>query len=131
VRVTEHGAALTLRWYASAGKLWWIAIERGVGSVLRVTDDGDTWKVVPLPAEAGEPTDVVRYHDAVVALTEWGLWRVDVDPPVALARVEGKRSPFRVDDAFCSAPLAVFRDQLYAGDQRDGSLWRIAPQLPR
>jgi hypothetical protein len=73
----------------------------------------------------------VRYHDAVVALTEWGLWRVDVDPPVGLARVEGKRSPFRVDDAFCSAPLAIFRDQLYAGDQRDGSLWRIAAPLPR
>jgi len=132
VRVSEHGASLTLRWYASAGKLWWIAIDRGAGSVLRVTDDGDTWRIVPLPAEAGEPTDVVRYHDAVVALTEWGLWRVDVDPPVALARVEGKRTPFRVDDAFCSAPLAVFRDQLYAGDQRDGSLWRIAAaQLPR
>ena len=131
VRVTEHGAALTLRWYASAGKLWWIAIDRGLGSVLRVTDDGDTWRVIPLPPEAGEPTDVVRYHDAVVALTEWGLWRVDVDPPALLARVDAKRSPFRVDDAFCSAPLAVFRDQLYAGDQRDGSLWRIAPQLPR
>jgi hypothetical protein len=131
VRVSDRGASLTLRWFASAGKLWWIAIDRGMGSVLRVTDDGDTWRVVPLPAEAGEPTDVVRYRDAVVVLTEWGLWRVDVDPPAALARVDGKKSPFRVDDAFCAAPLAVFRDQLYAGDQRDGSLWRIAPQLPR
>lgn len=127
VRATDQGAALTLRWYADAGKLWWIAIERGAGSVLRVTSDGETWSVVPLPAEAGQPTDVVRYHDAVVALTEWGLWRVDVDPPVVLAHVTGKRSPFRVDDAFCSAPLTVFQGRLYAGDQRDGALWRLDP----
>jgi hypothetical protein len=125
VRVTDGGAALTLRWYADAGRLWWIAIERGRGAVLRVTDDGETWLAVPLPRDAGEPSDVVRFHDAVVALTEWGLWRVDVGPPVALARLDAKRSPFPMDDAFCSAPLAVFQGDLYAGGQRDGSLWRI------
>jgi hypothetical protein len=126
-RVTQRGAALTLRWYADAGKLWWIAFEHGGGVVLRVTDDGETWRAVPLPADAGWPSDVLRWRGAVVALTEWGLWRVDVDPPVALARVEGKKSPFPVDDAFCAAPLAVFRGALYAGSQRDGSLWRLVP----
>jgi hypothetical protein len=127
VRVTQRGAALTLRWYADAGKLWWIAFEHGGGVVLRVTDDGETWRAVALPPDAGWPTDVVRWRGAVVVLTEWGLWRVDVDPPAALARVEGKKSPFPVDDAFCAAPLAVFRGDLYAGSQRDGSLWRIVP----
>jgi hypothetical protein len=127
VRVTQRGAALTLRWYADAGKLWWIAFEHGGGVVLRVTNDGETWRSVPLPAEAGWPADVVRWRGAVVALTEWGLWRVDVDPPASIARVEGKKSPFPVDDAFCAAPLAVFRGDLYAGSQRDGSLWRIVP----
>jgi hypothetical protein len=127
VRATAHGAALTLRWYADRGRLWWIAIERGEGAALRVTDDGDAWRTVPLPAAAGQPTDVVRWAGAVVALTEWGLWRVDVDPPVELARVDGKRSPFPVDDAFCAAPLAVYRGGLYAGGQRDGSLWRVVP----
>lgn len=126
VRVTDAGASLTLRWYAHAHRLWWIAIERGGrGAALRVTGDGETWRVVPLPAEAGQPTDVTSYRGAVVALTEWGLWRVDVDPPVQLAAVGAKRSPFAVDDAFCAAPLAVFRGDLYAGDQRDGALWRI------
>jgi hypothetical protein len=58
-------------------------------------------------------------------MTEQGLWRVDVDPPVAVARVDGKRTPFVVDDAFCAAPLQVFRGELYTGSQRDGSLWKI------
>jgi hypothetical protein len=125
VRITDRGGALTLRWYADRGRLYWIAFERGAGVVLRVSDDGDSWKTVALPADAGQPTDVVRWGGAVVALTEWGLWRVDVDPPTELARVDGKRSPFPADDAFCAAPLAVFRGDLYAGGQRDGSLWRL------
>ena len=124
--MTEGGGALTLRWFADAHRLWWIVLERGRrGATLRVTDDGETWSVVPLPADAGSPTDVASYRGAVVALTEWGLWRVDVDPPVQLAAVAAKRSPFPVDDAFCTAPLAVFHGELYAGDQRDGALWRI------
>jgi hypothetical protein len=130
VRVTDGGAALTLRWFAHSHRLWWIALERGGrGATLRVTGDGETWSVVPLPADAGSPTDVASYRGAVVALTEWGLWRVDVDPPVRLAAVSAKRSPFPVDDAFCAAPLAVFRGDLYAGDQRDGALWRIRSGL--
>ena len=128
VRVTPGGAALTLRWFADAGKLWWIAIERSGRTVLRVTDDGDSWREVPLPADAGRPSDIVRWRGALVALTEWGLWRVDVDPPVQLASVDAKKTPFPEDDAFCAAPLAVYRGELYAGGQRDGSLWRIAAQ---
>jgi hypothetical protein len=127
VRVTQQGAALTLRWYAEGGRLWWIALEKTGAVALRVTSDGDTWRTVPLPEEAGRPTDVTRYRGALVALTERGLWRIDLDPPLELARVEEKRSPFAIDDAFCAAPLAVFRGDLYAGDQRSGSLWRIEP----
>lgn len=127
VRVTRQGGALTLRWYADAGALYWIALERDGDAVLRVTRDGETWQVVLLPPDAGRPTDIVRFRDALVVLAERGLFRVDVDPPVAVAHVEDKHSPFAVTDAFCSAPLAVFRGDLYAGDQRDGSLWRIVP----
>jgi hypothetical protein len=127
-RVTPGGASLTLRWFADAGKLWWIAIERDGNVTLRVTDDGDAWRAVPLPADAGRPADVARWRGALVVLTEWGLWRVDVDPAVQLAHVESKKTPFAVNDAFCAAPLAVYRGDLYAGDQRDGSLWRVAPQ---
>jgi hypothetical protein len=126
VRITRAGAALTLRWYADAGRLWWIALEHDGDVVLRVTGDGHNWSEVPLPADAGRPTDITRFKDALVALTEQGLWRVDVDPPVELARVREKNSPFAITDAFCAAPIVVFRGALYAGSQRDGSLWRVA-----
>jgi hypothetical protein len=127
VRVTPRGGALTLRWYADAGKLWWIVLERDGAGTLRVTSDGENWRVVPLPPEAGRPSDVVRFGDAVVALVERGLWRVDVEPPTLVAQIDSRKSPFVVNDAFCSAPLAVFRGELYAGGQRDGSLWKLAP----
>jgi hypothetical protein len=126
VRVTGSGGALTLRWYADAGRLFWIALERTGAATLRVTDDGDTWSEVPLPAEAGRPTDVVRFRGALVALTERGLWRVDVHPAAELGRHDKPRSPFAITDMLCAAPLAVFRGALYAGDQNDGALWRIA-----
>jgi hypothetical protein len=126
VRITAQGGALTLRWYADAGRLWWIALERDGAAVLRFTRNGDTWTEVPLPTEAGRPTDLTRFKGALVALTEQGLWRIDTEPPAELARVTEKRSPFAMSDAFCAAPIAVFRGSLYAGSQRDGSLWRIA-----
>jgi hypothetical protein len=126
VRVTRAGGALTLRWVADAGRLWWIGLEHDGDVVLRVTGDGHTWSEVPLPAEAGRPTDITRFKGALVALTEQGLWRVDVAPPVELGRVREKASPFAISDAFCAAPIAVFRGALYAGSQRDGSLWRVA-----
>ena len=108
VKVTEQGAALTLRWFADGGRLWWIAIERGGGTKLRVTDDGEDWRIVPLPSEAGRPSDVVRFRGAVLALTERGLWRVDVDPPGG-ARIRTRQTvPFAVDDAFCAAPSPCF-----------------------
>jgi hypothetical protein len=125
VRVTPSGGALTLRWYADAGRLWWIALERDGAAVLRVTADGNAWTDVRLPAEAGRPTDVTRFEGALVALTERGLWRVDVQPPTELAHIGEKRSPFAISDAFCAAPMAVFRGALYAGSQRDAALWRV------
>ena len=128
VRVTPSGGALTLRWYADAGCLWWIALERNGAALLRFTDDGSTWSELRLPVDAGRPSDITRFKGALVVLTEQGLWRVDVTPPEELARTTEKRSPFAITDAFCAAPIAVFRGGLYAGSQRDGSLWRIASE---
>ncbi|MDP9036792.1 MAG: hypothetical protein M3O50_18490, partial [Myxococcota bacterium] len=125
VRVTTAGGALTLRWFADAGRLWWVALEKDGAVTLRVSDDGEAWHDIDLPANAGRPSDVARFHDAIVALTERGLWRVDVSPAAELARVDEKATPFAVSDAFCAAPLAVYRGGLYAGGQRDGALWRV------
>jgi hypothetical protein len=125
-RVSATGAMQTLRWYTDAGKLYWITLSRS-GSVgaLRVTDDGDTWRDIPFPEDAGRPTDITRFRDALVVLTERGLFRLDGEVPVQVSVVTEKKTPFVVSDFFCAAPLAVFRNELYAGSQRDGALYRL------
>jgi hypothetical protein len=40
--------------------------------------------------------------------------------------VAKKKSPFEVSDFFCTAPLAVLSNVLYAGGQRGGTLYRLA-----
>jgi hypothetical protein len=157
VKVTRSGAAGTLRWWVDTrvtpARLYWLAWSRDVGVVLRVTTDGDHWAAIALPADAGRPTDVTRFRDTVVVLTERGLYRlvgesidgasgVDASDGVAaviataIARLDdapdggpapkNKKSPFEVSDFFCVAPLAVFENELYAGGQRGGSLYRLA-----
>jgi len=138
VRATPAGGAHTLRWYTDRGTLYWVTLEHDRRTHLRTTTDGDHWREVPLPPEAGDVTDVTRWRDGIVALTSDGLWRIDTTPPLRLAqaptvtvRLGGRSaavSHFRVDDIFCAAPLAVFRGELYAGSQRDGSLWRWVPE---
>jgi hypothetical protein len=126
VKVTEHGPTRTLRWYADDGKLWWIAWGRD-GVKLRVTEDGERWRVITFPKNAGKPADVTRYRGAVVALTERGLYRVDRDPveQVAAVTTQDGRTPFEVHDLFCAAPLGVLDGVLYAGSQRDGALYKV------
>jgi hypothetical protein len=132
-RVTERGGALTLRWYADRGKLYWITLEKSGAGVLRVTSDGDHWEDVPLPDAAGRPTDVVRFRDGLVVLAERALVRLDTEAKGAeiVARAEGKASPFEITDAFCAAPLAVLDGELYAGGQRDGALFRLVASIAR
>ncbi len=126
VRSTESGAAQTLRWYADTAeqKLYWIAWTRdGVG--LRVTSDGDHWRLLALPDDVGVPTDIVRYRGALHVLTTRALLRMSDGAGTVLARITEKHSPFELDDSFCAAPLGVFQGQLYAGGQRDGALYRF------
>jgi len=127
VRVTESGTAQTLRWYADGGNLYWIAWNRE-GVALRVSKDGDSWRVVPLPGDVGVPTDIVRFRGALHVLMSRALLRLDDAGPTVLSRVADKRSPFELDDSFCAAPLAVFQGELYAGGQRDGALYRFKPE---
>jgi len=149
MRITRAGASGTLRWWvdtrANPHRLYWLAWTRD-GIVLRVTTDGDHWAAFDLP-DAGRPTDVTRFRDAVVVLTDRGLHRLTgpaIDGPADIASMAGvadatatliapvedagtskKHSPFEVTDFFCTAPLAVLDNVLYAGGQRGGSLYRL------
>ena len=129
VRATEVGGNRTLRWYVDDGKLYWIARSRE-GARLRVTEDGETWRTIDFPRLAGAPTDVTRFRGVLVALTERGLYRLDRDPPVRVAAAPSPdgRTPFELHDLFCAAPLGVLENELYAGSQRDGSLWRVVEE---
>src|SRR5262249_15076534 len=123
VRITGGGAQ-TYRWYADSGNLYWIAAS-AEGTLLRVTQDGEHWQSVEFPPDVGAPTDVVRFRDTLVVLTERALIRIDGSKSVVIARVRDKRTPFELTDFFCAAPLAVLNGELYAGGQRDGSLYKL------
>lgn len=135
VRLTPRGASFTLRWYVDGTTLYWIAWERRRGVRLYRTQDGDHWSEVALPQDAGVPTDLTRWRDGLVLLTTTGLWRIDTPEMQLLATVERHRTrrtdegPFDLGDGFCAAPLAVLNNVLYAGSQRDGSLWRLVEGL--
>jgi hypothetical protein len=125
IRVTARGGALTLRWFADRAKLYWIALEKDGRGVLRVTSDGEAWEEIKLPDDVARPTDLIRFRDGLVVLTENALVRIDRDSPEVIARVAGKKSPFEITDAFCAAPLGVLGGELYAGGQRDGALYKL------
>ncbi|HET9958046.1 MAG TPA: hypothetical protein VFQ61_26295 [Polyangiaceae bacterium] len=124
VRATEDGAAATYRWYADRGQLYWISATRS-GVALRRTADGEHWIHVPLPSEFGPPTDIVRFGPELFVLTEWALLRLDERGAHPVAHVRTKRSPFQLGDYFCAAPLVVYRNQIYAGGQDRGRLYRV------
>jgi hypothetical protein len=128
-RVTEAGAAQTLRWYADLGRLYWIAWGRD-GVQLRVTADGDHWEAIPLPPDVGAPTDITRFRGSLVVLTERALLRLTEEGPTVIATVDNKKSPFELRDILCGAPLAVFQNELYAGGQRRGTLYRLVADEP-
>lgn len=127
MRVTARGGSSTLRWHVDRGKLYWIAWNEG-RVVLRVTNDGDTWSEVPLPAEAGFPADIVRAGEDLIVLGERAL--VTLGSNRIIATVDGKKSPFEVTDGYCAPPLAVFRGELYAGGQRGGVLYKLVGASP-
>ena len=130
VNVSGLAGTATLRWYADGAKLYWIAWQRDGRVVLRVTDDGDSWRIIPLPPAAGRPTDITRFRDGLVVMTERGLYALRDGAPALIAEVKEKKSPFAVGDFMCVAPLGVYRNQLYAGGQQDGALYRLEEKAP-
>jgi hypothetical protein len=92
---------------------------------LRQSRNGQDFTPIALPADAGAPSDLVVFRGALYVLCEWGLYRIDSGTPQLVARVTEKKTPFALRDALCSAPLAVYDNELYAGGQNDGSLYRL------
>lgn len=123
-RVTDDGGAETLRWYADSGALYWITVDKDGSGRLRVTHDGTHWSQVALPESAGRPTDVTRFRDGLVVLAERALFALDGETLTPIATWNDKKL-FAADDFFCAAPLAVYENELYAGSQKDGALYRF------
>ena len=123
-RVTDEGGAETLRWYADRGSLYWITLDKDGSGKLRVTRDGASWRVLALPPDAGRATDVVRFRDGLVVLAERALLRLDGETFTPIATWDDKKL-FAVSDFYCAAPLAVYENELYAGSQKDGALYRF------
>jgi len=129
VQATESGGSHTLRWYADRGKLYWITIGAD-GVALRVTEDGERWKRLALPPDAGRPTDILRAGEQLFVMAERALLVLEPGGFREVAVVEGKKSPFVLDDAYCAAPLVAFDGKLYTGDQKRGALWELAAKTP-
>lgn len=124
VQVTDSGGAHTVRWFADRERLYWITVG-GDGGELRVTEDGDQWTRVALPADAGAPTDLLRVGERLLVMAERALLELGANGPLVLARVEDKKSPFALNDAYCAAPLTAFEGRVFVGDQRRGALWTL------
>lgn len=128
-RVTDLGAAFTLRWYTDRGALYWIAGTHDGTITLRRTTDGDTWDTIDLPPTLGRPTDIVRFRGSLVVMMERGLAAIDEGGKTrALATITEKKTPFAIDDILCAAPLGVLDDKLYVGAQNGSGLYRIDPK---
>jgi hypothetical protein len=124
VKVTPAGGAHTLRWFADRGRLYWLAIGHG-GVTLYVSEDGEHFRALALPPDAGAPSDLLRSGEHLLLLAEHGLYELSGDTFRLRARIADAKTPFQVDDGYCAAPLAVFQGELYAGDQQRGNLWKL------
>jgi len=122
--VMPFGGRSTLSWFSHERRLYWISAGPD-GVVLAVSDNGQGWQILPLPAEAGAPLDLARFGSSLVVLTEHELFALDASgETTSLGRLEAP-SPFELSDHYCAAPLAVFQGELYAGGQRRGELYRF------
>jgi hypothetical protein len=127
VRVTPDGGWLTRRFASGGGTLYWVAsgyAGDGRGAALYESHDGRRFTRVPLPAGAGDPHDVAVVGEATYLLTASGLYR---RTPTGFHKLADAPAgdPFGVFDPFCSAPLEVAGDALWAGSLRDGKIYRI------
>lgn len=124
VYLTPAGGLATLRWYTHKNRLYWITAGAG-GAELRSSEDGLHWKSEVLPEAAGTPLDLIEFGNSLVLLTERQLLLLSAQGTSSVLADIPEPSPFAWSDHYCSAPLAVFQGQLYAGGQRRGELYRF------
>jgi hypothetical protein len=124
VKATPAGGTHTLRWFPDRGRLYWITIGRG-GRALRVSEDGERFRELALPPEAGAPSDLLRSGELLLLLAEHGLYELSGETFRLRARISEPKTPFQADDGYCAAPLAIYRGSLFAGDQQRGNLWQL------
>ena len=129
-RVTPEGGWLTRRFASGEGTLYWLASgyrrasDRRPATLFRSTD-GRAFQVVALPAGAGEPQDLVVVRGGVVVLASGGLYAAPRGGAVRRLAPAPPGDHFGHFETFCSAPLAVVDQELYAGSTRDGRIYRI------
>ncbi|RYZ09756.1 MAG: hypothetical protein EOO73_02425 [Myxococcales bacterium] len=124
IRLSERGRSHTLRWYTDGGKLYWIGVGPS-GAALRVSEDGQQFQSLLLPEGALAATDLLRVGEHLLLLTDVGLYELVQGSFVLRAPAPPGAARFRVDDAYCAAPLVAFGGAVYAGDQERGNLWRL------
>src|SRR5262249_4972439 len=83
-----------------------------------------------LPRGAGRPSDIVRFRDRLLVLTESKLLSIEDGAIVEIASWTDPKL-FAVDDLYCAAPLAVFENELYAGSPKDVALYRFNSERRR
>jgi len=126
VRVTADGGWLTRRFASGGGRLYWIGARPDRSdAALYASDDGDHFRRIALPADAGAPQDLLLAGDTRWLVAAGGLYRAGADDRFARIAPAPDGDPFGRWDAFCSAPLAAAADALWAGSTRDGALWRV------
>ena len=102
--------------------------------IVRSEDGGENWQRVGI--NSGLHSDalvrtVVNHPDrseVVFTGTDKGLYRSESGSQFDLLAAAPPQDPFGHFETFCSAPLVVFDDALYAGSTRDGALYRVIPR---
>jgi hypothetical protein len=129
-RATSDGGWVTRRFASGDGWLYWVASgyrRDRRGSALFESRDGATFRRVRLPSNAGAIQDIVVVEGARFALTTAGVYRSRDRGAFELIAAAPDGDPFGGFSTFCSAPLTVFDDALYAGGTRGGTVYRIDP----
>ena len=125
------GEAHTWRWYVSGrNRLFWSHWSAEGGHEVRYTDDGESWALVPELSDQFA-SDFAELDGHLYVLTASGLW--GSRDHARFEQLIASTGPFPfapvVDEARMNveamASMASYRDALWCGSSRNGSLYRV------